>query len=148
MRGYTWRSEEVLWKGGTSYDEHHETRDHFRPCLCWLGTVRCNDGHWFGNHVAAKCAHHLCDWAPIFFTIVSLIYFKKFNYTTPLQTALIFVGFVIAADFFVVALLMNRSLEMFANLLGTWIPFAFIFTSTYVTGWYTGRNSTLKTAAP
>jgi len=86
--------------------------------------------------------------APIFFTLVSLIYFKKFNYTTPLQTALIFVGFVIAADFFVVALLMNRSLEMFASLLGTWFPFAFIFTSTYVTGWYTGRNPTLKTAAP
>jgi hypothetical protein len=86
--------------------------------------------------------------APIFFTLVSLIYFKKFNYTTPLQTALIFVGFVIAADFFVVALLMNRSLRMFASLLGTWIPFAFIFTSTYVTGWYTGRKPTLKTAAP
>jgi hypothetical protein len=86
--------------------------------------------------------------APIFFTLVSLIYFKKFNYTTPLQTALIFVGFVIAADFFVVALLMNRSLEMFASLLGTWIPFAFIFTSTSVTGWYTGRKPTLKTAAP
>ena len=59
--------------------------------------------------------------APIFFTLVSLIYFKKFNYTTPLQTALIFVGFVIAADFFVVALLMNRSVEMFASLLGTWL---------------------------
>ncbi len=86
--------------------------------------------------------------APIFFTIVSLIYFKKFNYTTPLQTALVFVGFVIAMDFFVVALLINRSLEMFASLLGTWIPFAFIFTSTYVTGLYAGRNPTLKTAAP
>ena len=86
--------------------------------------------------------------APIFFTGVSLIYFKKFNYTTPLQTAIFFVGFVIAADFFVVALLINRSLEMFASLLGTWIPFAFIFTSTYVTGWYTGRKPTLETAAP
>jgi hypothetical protein len=60
--------------------------------------------------------------APIFFTIVSLIYFKKFNYTTPFQTALMFVGFVIAADFFVVALVINKSLEMFASLLGTWIP--------------------------
>ena len=32
--------------------------------------------------------------APIFFAVVSLIFFRKFNYTTPLQTAMIFVGFV------------------------------------------------------
>jgi len=37
-------------------------------------------------------------------------------------------------DFFVVTLLINRSLEMFTSLLGTWIPFALIFTSTYLTG--------------
>jgi hypothetical protein len=72
--------------------------------------------------------------APVFFAVVSLIYFSTFNYTTPFQTALIFVGFVIIVDFFVVAILINKSLEMFASLLGTWIPFALIFTSTYVTG--------------
>jgi len=83
--------------------------------------------------------------APIFFTIVSLIYFKKFNYTTPLQTGVIFVGFVIVVDFFVVALLINRSLEMFASLLGTWIPFALIFISTYVTGLYSVRSPQHKT---
>jgi hypothetical protein len=81
--------------------------------------------------------------APIYFTLVSLIYFKKFNYTTPLQTATIFVGFVIAMDFFVVALLINRSLDMFTSPLGTWIPFALIFTSTYLTGLYAGRKPTL-----
>jgi hypothetical protein len=75
--------------------------------------------------------------APIFFAAVSLIYFSKFNYTTPLQTSLIFVGFVIIVDFFVVALLINKSLDMFASMLGTWIPFALIFTSTYVTGFFT-----------
>jgi len=72
--------------------------------------------------------------APIFFMIVSIVYFKKFGYTTPLQTATIFVGFVIAVDFFVVALLINRNLDMFASLLGTWIPFVLIFISTYATG--------------
>jgi hypothetical protein len=81
--------------------------------------------------------------APILFFIVSLIYFKKFNYTTPLQTALIFVGLVIIVDFLVVALLINRSLDMFASLLGTWIPFALIFTSTYLTGLYMKRKSPL-----
>ena len=79
--------------------------------------------------------------APIFFFFVSLIYFKKFNYTSPLLTAIIFVGFVITVDFFVVALLINKSLDMFASLLGTWIPFALIFTSTYLTGLNTVRNA-------
>ena len=72
--------------------------------------------------------------APIFFSIISLVYFKKFNYTSPLRTALIFTGFVIIVDFFVVALIINRSLDMFTSLLGTWIPFALIFASTFLTG--------------
>lgn len=72
--------------------------------------------------------------APIFFAGVSLVYFRKFNFTPPLQTASIFLAFVIAMDFFVVALLINRSIEMFASLLGTWIPFALIFASTFLTG--------------
>ena len=79
--------------------------------------------------------------APIFFTGVSLVYFNKFNYTSPLRTALIFVSFVIIVDFFLIALIINRSLEMFASPLGTWIPFALIFTSTYVTGLLTLRSS-------
>jgi hypothetical protein len=74
--------------------------------------------------------------APIFFAGVSLFYFRKFNYTAPLQTALIFIAFVIGMDFFLVAMLINRSFEMFTSLLGTWIPFALIFISSYVTGFY------------
>jgi len=72
--------------------------------------------------------------APIFFAMVSLVYFRKFNYTTPLQTATIFIAFVIGMDFFIVAMLINHSFEMFTSLLGTWIPFALIFASTYLTG--------------
>ncbi|MBW1672420.1 MAG: hypothetical protein JRF06_01240 [Deltaproteobacteria bacterium] len=82
--------------------------------------------------------------APIFFAVVSLIFFRKFNYTSPLRTAMIFVGFVIAVDFFVVALLINRSLEMFVSLLGTWIPFALIFASTYLTGLFVLKKLGLK----
>lgn len=77
--------------------------------------------------------------APVYFAIVSLFYFKRFNYTSPLQTALIFTAFVMAVDFFVVALLIYGSLEMFRGLLGTWIPFALIFASTYLTGLYSVR---------
>ena len=72
--------------------------------------------------------------APIFFMGLSWVYFHKFNYTTPLMTAIIFLIFIIGMDFFVVALLINRSLDMFTSFLGTWIPFALIFSSTWVTG--------------
>ena len=85
--------------------------------------------------------------APIFFLIVSLIYFKNFGYTTPLQTALIFTSLVIVIDFFVVALLINHSLDMFASLLGTWIPFTLIFISTYLTGWYRSRTSSPRASS-
>jgi hypothetical protein len=71
---------------------------------------------------------------PVYFAIVSSIYFKKINYTTGIATALIFVGFVALVDFFVVALLINKSLEMFYSFLGTRIPFALIFLSRYFTG--------------
>jgi len=86
--------------------------------------------------------------APLFFALVSWNYFRRFNYTTPLQIALIFVGFVISLDFFLVALVINPGLEMFTSLLGTWIPFALIFVSTYLTGWYTLKSLTRKTPAP
>ena len=57
--------------------------------------------------------------APLFFAVVSFFYFERFNYTTPLFTAAIFVVFVVMVDFFVVALMINQSLEMFTSLLGT-----------------------------
>ena len=79
--------------------------------------------------------------APIFFTVVSLVYFNKFNFTSPIRTALFFVSFVILVDFFLVALVINKSLDMFTSPLGTWIPFALIFSSTYITGLLTQRKS-------
>jgi hypothetical protein len=85
--------------------------------------------------------------APVFFAGVSLVYFRKFNYTTPLQTALVFTAFVVGMDFFVVALLINRSLDMFTSLLGTWIPFALIFSSTWLTGTLVLKSHKLDTAA-
>jgi len=78
--------------------------------------------------------------APIFFAAVSVVYFSRFGHTSPLATAAIFVAFVIAMDFFVVALLIIRSLDMFASLIGTWIPFGLIFASTYLTGQYVAKR--------
>lgn len=85
--------------------------------------------------------------APIFFAAISLFYFRKFNHATPLQTALIFLAFVMVMDFFVVAMLINRSFEMFASLLGTWIPFALIFSSTYITGIFVRKSHTDRLVA-
>jgi hypothetical protein len=74
--------------------------------------------------------------APIFFSAISAIYFKKSNYTTPIQTAIAFTSFVILMDFFLVAPFFERSFEMFFSIFGTWIPFLLMFISTYLTGLY------------
>ena len=79
--------------------------------------------------------------APVYFGAVSYVYFTRFNYTRPIPTALVFVGFVMVVDFLVVALLINRSLAMFESPLGTWIPFALIFVSTLVTGMLLGAKT-------
>jgi hypothetical protein len=71
---------------------------------------------------------------PIIFGVVSYIYFKFFNYTGPLQTALIFFCFALFMDAALVAPLMVKSYEMFLSPLGTWIPMASIFIVTYLVG--------------
>jgi hypothetical protein len=78
--------------------------------------------------------------APVFFALVSLLYFRRFHYTSPLLTAVVFVGFVMIVDFFVIALLINRSLSMFGSWLGTWLPFFLIFGSTLLTGTLISRT--------
>jgi hypothetical protein len=72
--------------------------------------------------------------APIFAAAVSFVNFDRFGYTTPLVTASCVLGFVVAVDFFVVALAINRSLDMFRSIIGTWLPFALIFGSTLAAG--------------
>ena len=41
---------------------------------------------------------------------------------------------VVLMDFFLVALVINKSMEMFQSPLGTWMPFGLIFLSTFLTG--------------
>jgi len=72
--------------------------------------------------------------APIIFATISWFYFTRLHYTPPLLTAIMFLLIVMIMDFLLVALVINRSLEMFQSLLGTWIPFVVIFISTYLTG--------------
>lgn len=87
--------------------------------------------------------------APIIFSLISLFYFSKLNYTSPLQTALAFFFIVILMDVFIVAMLINRSFEMFLSPLGTWIPFVLIFLSTYLTGlWIERRGGQPRSVLP
>jgi hypothetical protein len=77
---------------------------------------------------------------PIIAILVSLIYYKKFNYSTPLQTAIVFVSVVIAMDVFIVALLIEKSFEMFTSPIGTWIPISSIFLAIYLTGLFVTKR--------
>lgn len=72
--------------------------------------------------------------APIGFAIITWFYYRKCGFTTPLQTASLFLLLVIALDVFVVALLIENSFDMFKSPLGTWIPLILIFLSTFITG--------------
>lgn len=72
--------------------------------------------------------------APIIFSAVSVAYFHRPDAWPPLRTAIAFVGVVMCMDFVFAALLIQRSLDMFASILGTWLPFVLIFLSTWATG--------------
>jgi hypothetical protein len=72
--------------------------------------------------------------APFIFAVISAAYFQRFAYTPALMTAVVFVTIVVFMDVVVVAALVQRSFSMFASILGTWIPFVLIFSSTYLTG--------------
>ena len=82
---------------------------------------------------------------PIIFGLLSWLYFAKFHYTTPLQTAVIFVSFAILMDVFVIAIFVEKSFAMFASILGTWIPFALIFISSYLTGLFAVKRTKAQT---
>ena len=72
--------------------------------------------------------------APVIFALISYVYFTRFGFTSPLETAVAFVAFVVFMDVFVVALLVLRSFGMFASFFGTWLPFTLIFLSTFLAG--------------
>ena len=76
---------------------------------------------------------------PLGFALLALIYHRRFAYTGPLLTALVFLGVVIGLDLFLVAPLFIRSYAMFGSIIGTWLPFSLIFAATLVTG-ITVRN--------
>ncbi len=71
---------------------------------------------------------------PFIFLAISNLYFNKFDYTSPIITAIIFTLIVMILDFFVVAMVIEKNLEMFESVMGTWMPFLFIFLTVWLRG--------------
>ena len=78
--------------------------------------------------------------APVGFAVISLFYFRKFGFISPIRTAALFLSIVITLDLLLVAPVFEKNFAMFASVLGTWIPFALIFAATYVTGLLTAKR--------
>ena len=114
-----------------------------------IGWALCGAIMWIGMAVTSEGITLIIHaiGAPVVFWAIASVYFRVFNYTTPLQTAIVFVSVVVFMDFFVVALLIEKSFDMFASLLGTWIPFALIFASTYLRGLFAAKRAETTTVA-
>jgi hypothetical protein len=80
--------------------------------------------------------------APLGSTFFAAVYFRNFAFTTPLVTAAVFVGASLTLDVLVVAMLIEKSFEMFTSVLGVWIPQALIFSAAFLTGhWMTSHGN-------
>ncbi len=79
--------------------------------------------------------------APFVSAIFSYVYYRKFNYSSPLLTAIVIVATVILLDFFLTATIILQDYAMFYSPIGTWIPFALIFTAALIVGIYMSRNT-------
>ncbi len=84
--------------------------------------------------------------APTAFGWLSWHHVRKYPGASPVAMALTMVGLVVGMDALVVAPILERSYEMFRSVLGTWVPFALIFASTYcVTAAARSRAGTPRT---
>lgn len=84
------------------------------------------------SQTAALVLHAIA--APMVFAAVGRRYFGRRGACAPLPTALAFTGIVALLDLAVVGGLIQHSLRIFTSVVGTWLPFALIFLSTWLTG--------------
>lgn len=72
--------------------------------------------------------------APAIVAIVARHYFRAHGARDPLPTALTFLTIVIMLDLVIIAGLLQHSLGMFESIMGSWLPFALVFCTTWLTG--------------
>jgi menaquinone-dependent protoporphyrinogen oxidase len=72
--------------------------------------------------------------APLFFMAIARHYFGARGARDPVPTAVVWTVLVALLDLVIVAGVVERSLEMFKSIAGTWLPFALIFLATWITG--------------
>lgn len=101
-----------------------------------VGWALCGTVIWIGTRFASINTTLIIHAAavPVIFGSLSWLQFRRFGATRPLQTAFIFLSVVVALDLFVVSLLIAGNFDMFTSIIGTWVPFALLFLSTYVCG--------------
>lgn len=104
--------------------------------LALIGWVLCGGIIAIGRAITAMeitlIAHAIL--APVFFYFLARIYYSKSNLPSPIQTASVFLLIVVGMDFFVVALLIEKSFAMFESFLGIWLPFILIFCAVWIAG--------------
>jgi len=86
--------------------------------------------------------------APIIFAAVTAHLFLRSGAHPPIVVATIFTAIVITLDALVVAWLIQRSFAMFSSVLGTWLPFALIFVSAFVTGTLLKHRRSSRSGSP
>jgi hypothetical protein len=82
--------------------------------------------------------------APLIFALVSLSYLRKAPSSEPVLVAAGFTAFVMAMDFILVAWVIQKSFAMFRSTMGTWMPFAMIFISSWMTGRSMKKSGSLR----
>jgi len=78
--------------------------------------------------------------APVLFVWISSSYFARSTALPPLRAAAVIVGIVALLDLIVVGCFVERSLEMFRSIVGTWLPLLLVFLAI----WATGLASTVR----
>lgn len=78
--------------------------------------------------------------APIASALLAYRYHRKHSDFQPLPVAAFFVGTALFMDFFLVALVIEKSFEMFTSFVGLWLPMILIFTAAYLAGNYARKR--------
>jgi hypothetical protein len=85
-----------------------------------------------GSVSAAVVIHAVL--APLVFTAIAWHYFRARGARDAWPTAITWTSIVMLLELVVVAVAIQRSLEMFTSCTGTWLPFGLVFLATWATG--------------